>query len=351
MDGAADGMGWLNAYLPIVKVTAIFTRLSDTARSLRDGTETRTLTQLRADIFCDVLLDDEVEGDGLRGSGSLASPPRSARPGTDGVGAGASEGGVTGSGVDGGSPVEGSAVEGSLIEGSPGGGSAVDGSPTGQTVSRYRGIRPHVYVSVPVLTLLGHGTEPAILEGYGPIDAETARELTARAPSLTRILTHPETGAILSVGRSSYVVPADLRTWLRIRDHTCRFPGCNQRATSCDVDHSIDWHTNGLAAHDNLAHLCRGHHTLKHHGGWTVKHAGDGTLDWTSPAGRRHLTHPENRLPSGADPGPAFPSGSRSAPGSGSRQSGILTVVRPPSAHPTSSGPPRGTMDSDPPPF
>jgi hypothetical protein len=61
-------------------------------------------------------------------------------------------------------------------------------------VAVLRRITPTVHVTVPVLALLGHGDEPAMLEGYGPIDVETARLLTANAPSLTRLLTHPETG-------------------------------------------------------------------------------------------------------------------------------------------------------------
>jgi hypothetical protein len=86
-------------------------------------------------------------------------------------------------------------------------------------------VSPRVYVTVPVLTLLGHSDAPAELDGYGPIDAETARRLAAHAPSFQRILTHPETGAYLSYGRDKYRVPADLAGYLRVRDGVCRFPG------------------------------------------------------------------------------------------------------------------------------
>ncbi|WP_370448398.1 HNH endonuclease signature motif containing protein, partial [Cryobacterium sp. TMT2-18-3] len=125
------------------------------------------------------------------------------------------------------------------------------------------GIRGAVTVTVPVLTLMGLSEEPGFLEGYGPIDPDTARQIAAGAPSFTRILVHPETGAVLSVGRDRYTVPEDLKRFLRVRDKTCRFPGCNRSAAHCDLDHSLDWQFDGLTAHDNLAHLCPACHALK----------------------------------------------------------------------------------------
>jgi hypothetical protein len=146
------------------------------------------------------------------------------------------------------------------------------------------------------MTLLGHSAEPATLEGYGPIDLPTARELTAGAPSLTRILTHPETGAVLSVGRDRYAVPADLRTWLRVRDGTCRFPGCSRAARTSELDHTKDWQYEGCTEHKNLAHLCKSHHRLKHMTEWSVEQRDGGTLEWTAPSGRSYSTEPETRM-------------------------------------------------------
>ena len=153
-------------------------------------------------------------------------------------------------------------------------------------------VTPKVYVTVPALTLLGHTDEPAELDGYGPIDADTARRLAAHAPSFRRILTHPETGAYLSYGRNKYRVPADLAGYLRVRDGGCRFPGCSRRAAGCDVDHTTDWATGGATRHDNLAHLCRKHHRLKHRTGWRMSQEPGGEIRWTSPAGREYLSTP-----------------------------------------------------------
>jgi hypothetical protein len=56
-----------------------------------------------------------------------------------------------------------------------------------------RGIRGTVAITVPVLTLLGQSDEPAILNGHGPIDPDTARKIVGTATSFTRILVQPET--------------------------------------------------------------------------------------------------------------------------------------------------------------
>ncbi|WP_162240176.1 HNH endonuclease signature motif containing protein, partial [Rathayibacter sp. Leaf296] len=145
--------------------------------------------------------------------------------------------------------------------------------------------------------LLGRSDEPGILDGYGPIDPVTARRLAADAPSFARILTHPETGAVLSVGRTTYRVPADLRRALAHRDVTCRFPGCTRSARDSDVDHGVEWQHEGHTDADNLAHLCRHHHRLRHTTTWRVHHRRGGILDWTSPTGRHHLTRPPSPEP------------------------------------------------------
>lgn len=162
-----------------------------------------------------------------------------------------------------------------------------------------RGVRATVQVTVSVMTLLGHSEEPGYLEGYGPISPETARDLASRAPSFTRILTHPETGVVLSVGRDRYKVPRRMRRFLRLRDETCRFVGCNRSAHGADLDHTHDWHLLGQTAVDNLAHLCTANHALKSETRWSVTQSPGGILTWTSPTGRDFVTEPANLLPTG----------------------------------------------------
>ncbi|MFB2555943.1 HNH endonuclease signature motif containing protein [Herbiconiux liangxiaofengii] len=181
----------------------------------------------------------------------------------------------------------------------------------GDTATRARGITANIAVTVPVMTLLGHGVEAGELAGYGPIDTDTARRLVAGAPSVLRILTDPATGTRLTVGRERYKVPADLRAAVIMDDQTCRFPGCTRDAARCDLDHTVDWANGGHTSLDNLAALCRRHHTLKHQTDWQVTGGEGRALHWTSPSGARHTTtppeHPPARIPRPARPLPEHP--------------------------------------------
>ena len=166
-----------------------------------------------------------------------------------------------------------------------------------------RGIGASVCVTVPALVLLKDrlepGDEPPIVEGVGPIPLSRARELCGAADGWMRVLTHPETGMVLSAGRVQYRPPPALRKLVRWRADRCMAPGCGIPASRCEIDHTIAWEAGGSTSLDNLAPLCKGHHTVKHHGGWSVRQvdAGEGALEWTSPTGRRYTVHPERRVP------------------------------------------------------
>jgi hypothetical protein len=154
-------------------------------------------------------------------------------------------------------------------------------------------IKPTVQITVPALSMAGVSDAPATLDGYGPIDPETAARIAVNAPSFTRILVQPETGAVLSVGRGQYRVPADLQRAVRLRDGTCRAPGCGRRARACDLDHSVAWEDGGTTDVGNLACLCRHHHRMKHLPGWNLEHGPGGVLDWTTPDGKQYRTEPD----------------------------------------------------------
>ena len=212
-----DGMAWLNAYLPAEKLALAMAAI-DTAAfdALREADETRTMSQLRADILADVLLGDEAS----RPKVSLA-------------------------------------------------------------------------LAIPALSMLGHSTEPAILEGVGPIDLDTARALAALAPSITRLLTDPFSGAVLQMDPTQYRTSAATKRWFSIRHATCDHPGCGRRAVNCDLDHTTAWADGGKTTVENLAPRCRLHHTLKHQTKWKVEQPpGAGRPVWTSPTGYRREADP-----------------------------------------------------------
>lgn len=155
-------------------------------------------------------------------------------------------------------------------------------------------VRAHIEVTVPVLTLMSSDPDaplpPAELDGRTPIDAETARVLAGAASGWTRVLTHPISGAMLSVDR--YRPSEHLRRHLRTRDQRCRFPGCGLAARRCDIDHNHAASSGGKTRDDNLADFCRRHHMLKHHSPWHVVQRPGGVLEWTSPTGRHYVDRP-----------------------------------------------------------
>ncbi|BBY17979.1 HNH endonuclease signature motif containing protein [Mycolicibacterium litorale] len=90
-----------------------------------------------------------------------------------------------------------------------------------------------------------------------------------------------------------------LQDFVRCRDLTCRFPGCDKPATLCDIDHTVPYPTGPTSA-SNLKCLCRKHHLLKTfwtgQTGWRDQQLPDGTVIWTSPSGQTHITHPGSAL-------------------------------------------------------
>lgn len=167
-------------------------------------------------------------------------------------------------------------------------------------------ITAQVQVTVPVLTVLGASREPCLLAGYGPIPLSQALELAGAASGWDRVMTSPVDGSVLAVDR--YRPSEQLRRFLRARDEHCRFVGCRQPVHRCDADHTVDHAHGGGTSEDNLATLCRRHHVLKHRSQWRVEQLGRGRLRWQSPAGRSYVDRPAPtvRFVADADPPPGL---------------------------------------------
>ena len=243
----ADGMAWLNAYLKAEDAQAIYDRLSHVAKNLADDTDATPAA-------------GDAAGAETGDAGTAARPARSK------------------------DQRRADAYRDLLLEGV---------GPTGLG----HGIRGTVHITVPALTLLGRSDEPAILQGYGPIDPETARRIAGTATSWTRILTHPETGCRLSVGREQYAPPADMRRYVEIRDQTCQGIGCTRRATLSEIDHTQPWNTGGRTDVDNLVHLCKPCHRLKHQTSFSTSQGPGGALTWTTPGGKKYGSSPADNEP------------------------------------------------------
>jgi hypothetical protein len=91
----------------------------------------------------------------------------------------------------------------------------------------------------------------------------------------------------------SYRPPPRTREHITARDVTCRSRHCGQPAWRGDLDHTIPWHKGGLTCTCNLGPLCRGHHQLKQHPGWTLTQTEPGTFTWTTSAGRTYTVSPD----------------------------------------------------------
>jgi hypothetical protein len=100
-------------------------------------------------------------------------------------------------------------------------------------------------------------------------------------------------GCAHTAASGSYRPPPRIREHITARDVTCRSPHCGQPAWRGDLDHTNPWHNGGLTCTCNLGPLCRGHHKLKQHPGWTLTQAEPGTFTWTTPAGRSYTVSPD----------------------------------------------------------
>ncbi len=140
-------------------------------------------------------------------------------------------------------------------------------------------------------TVDGRGVAPAAEVGAeGLIPPELVAELAASATPVP--LVHPGDAA----PESGYVPSKALADFVRCRDLTCRWPGCDRPATECDVDHTIPYAAGGPTHASNLKCYCRTHHLVKTFWGWQEKQLPDATLILTSQAGHTYVTTPGSAL-------------------------------------------------------
>jgi hypothetical protein len=287
LDPLPDGQACVAVTGPAVPLTRWYATLDARARALRQSGDARTLAALRFDLA------------------TAATPCLTHAPADSAAVGGATTDGATSAGAT---------TDGAMIDGAAG------RRPSGVEAAALdcRMSRPvQAVVVVPVETALGLSNEPAWLDGYGWMDAPSARLLLPDA-ELRELCVDGPTGQVLDLAARDVRPPPTpdgvrkalvdmvtgetvmtdvgwrvepehdpsepLRELLGLRDRACDGPTQpRSRRATCDLDHDRP-HPHGPTAAWNLVSRSRRTHQLKHYG-WTATRSPVGTT-WTSPAGQ-----------------------------------------------------------------
>ena len=137
-------------------------------------------------------------------------------------------------------------------------------------------------------------------DGEDLLPAEEVRDLFADGHEVTlrRLVTDPITGHLLDVSPRRYTPSDRLREFIASRDLRCRWPGCNARAATADLDHAHAFEQGGASSRANLGLLCRRHHLLKTHAGYDIEAGNaDGSCRFTTPSGLQYQHDPRAVVP------------------------------------------------------
>jgi len=148
-------------------------------------------------------------------------------------------------------------------------------------------------------SLLATDSEPAELDGYGPIPAPLARGWLrgdggsgpAKAKAwIRRLYTSPTTGQLVAMDSRRRCFDGNLRQFVITADRTCRTPWCD--APIRHLDHPIRVADGGHTTAKNSQGLCEACNYTKEALGWrTVLHP-DRVVETITPTGHRHTSRP-----------------------------------------------------------
>ncbi|WP_264797326.1 DUF222 domain-containing protein [Arthrobacter mangrovi] len=324
-----DGMAELTVQTGADTAMSVYNLVQEHAKHLKtlDG-ETRTLAQLRADVFTDLCLQPRVPAP--VGSGAAAANGGIQLPGSEGSGnapfggsglgalgdaAGAAFGPAAsdaGSGPFNGQGAAFGLTADTATAGQDGGSATGNGMAAGRgagAVSEVWGggnVKAFVAVTIPLATAAG-GDEPGELAGYGPIPPDMARRIAGLAKSWLPVITDEHNQAVI-VAREMRHPPEWLKREIRLRDQTCRGLGCRTHWKHCELDHTLAWEHGGKTELDNLALRCKPDHLAKHNDDWHITQEPHGVIRHQTRTGQTYTSYPDGSwINNGLQPPPPPP--------------------------------------------
>ena len=284
---ARDGMTSMWASLPSGDAEKLRRRIEAAARAASEAGHPRTRDQLRADALC--ALGDPTTND----IGTALDFPDGAddeRRGGAGTGTGTGTDTGTGTGTGGAGTV---AVAGGA--GRP---------PLGASWGTEQPIRISIIDSV----AQGLPNRVQFVNGaYSSFDWLCEELLSGGDAKVRFELIDPQPGAQDKPDAVlKYVITPALAERIRLRDGTCRHPGCTVDSHDCEVDHVIAFdhqrpELGGPTAEWNLVCLCRKHHREKTFGHCAYRPGPLGELTIITETGHEHRTTPHGPLAQARD--------------------------------------------------
>jgi hypothetical protein len=182
-----------------------------------------------------------------------------------------------------------------------------------------------------------------------PVTAETIRAWCGHPEA--RVTVKPVVDLAEHVHVEQYEVPDRVAEAVALRDLTCVFPWCTRPARPlrpdqhrADCDHITPHRDGGATCTCQIAPLCRRHHRLKTHGGWSYHLLEPGSYIWTSPHRYQYLRDHTGTLDISGDKHHCHPPppGAHQTP-SDESPPGVPPADEPPQPQPGDTRPPRPT--------
>ncbi|WP_255583274.1 HNH endonuclease signature motif containing protein [Dietzia sp. ANT_WB102] len=268
---ARDGMTSMWASLPSGDAEKLRRRIDAAARAACEAGHPRTRDQLRADALC--ALGDPATtdiGDALHDPEDPTNAAGTTHPATDSAGAG-------------------------------GGG----GRPR---LGASWGTEQPIRISIVTSVAQGLPNRVQFVTGaYSSFDWLCEELLSGGDATVRFELLDPQPGVLDAPDAAlKYHIAPALAERIRLRDGTCRHPGCTVDAYDCDIDHVIafDHHRpelGGPTAEWNLVCLCRTHHREKTFGHCAYRPGPLGELTIITETGHEHRTTPHGPLAQARD--------------------------------------------------